>query len=188
MKISVKIQGLTPLLMHRFSDESYNAGKQNKDLTPRELAEPYAYRLKNGELYIPIDAMMSAMKYGGKFHTVGKNKVTTNKSSLVPAGITMLDLYMKLGAKDFEVDSRPVTNNALGGAKIISHRPRIDKWETNFQMDVDDLIFKDSKMGTEARVRAIVDDAGKKAGLLSFRPSCGGIFGKFIVIKWKVEK
>lgn len=184
MKISVKVKGLTPLMMHRFVD---GADKITKDMLPRDIAETYTYRNKDGELYIPADAFMAAMRYAGKWHKVGRSAICNAKSSLIHAGVYLDPLECLLGTKDFEVDSRPVVNNNIK-ARIMSHRPRLDHWETGFNMDVDDEIFHDSKMGTEKRIRMVLDDAGKKVGVLSFRPSCGGSFGRFMVTEWIVNK
>jgi len=184
--INVEIKGITPLLMHRLAMEMLEPGgnRQNKNLTPRELAEPYAYKNKQGELYIPADAIFAAIKYGGKFHKLGKNKITTNKASLICSYIQIEEIECLLGTKEFEVDSRPVTNQALGGARVISHRPRIDKWDTKFTISLDD----EPGGITDKLLYDIVADAGKKAGILSFRPSCGGQFGKFVITKWAIKK
>jgi hypothetical protein len=198
MRIQVKIQGLTPLLMHKFVA---GADKITKDMLPRVVAETYTYRNKDGELYIPSDAILKSMQNAGKWHKVGRSAITNSKSSLVPAGVSISAVFgdgnikglslstieCLLGTKDFEVDSRPVVNNNIK-ARLMCHRPRLDQWETNFEMEVDDEIFHDSKMGTEKRIRMVLDDAGKKVGLLSFRPACGGSFGRFVVTKWVIEK
>lgn len=182
MKIKVGIKGMTPLLMHRFSEEQYNNPVKDKTLTPRESADIYAYKLSDDELYIPGEAIFSCLMNGAKIggHKLGKNKITTNKSSLLPAGVTLLTNACKLGTKKFEVDTRSVVNNAIGGARLILHRPRLDEWQTEFELDVDQNMFP------EKLVRMIVDDAGRKAGLLSFRPERKGYFGQFVVTKWKV--
>jgi len=156
-------------------------------MLPRDVAERYTYRTEDGELYIPSDALMGAMKHAGKWHKVGRSAISNAKSSLIPAGISIIPLKCLLGTKEFEVDSRPVVNNNIK-ARIMSHRPRLDAWETKFEMDVDEDIFQDSKMGTEKRIRMVLDDAGKKVGLLSFRPACGGSFGRFMVTEWKIKK
>lgn len=182
MKIFIKIQGISPLLMCKCSNETLNGSNRlSKNATPREEAELFAYRLKDNELYIPVECIFASIIGAGKFHKIGKNKITTQKSSLVPAGITIINDACRLGTKDYEVDSRPVTIPSTGG-KIIRHRPRLDKWETEFELCVDSGMF------SENLVRQLIDDAGLKCGVLSFRPTCKGSFGKFKVIAWKAEK
>lgn len=188
MKIKIEISGISPLLMNRFTEENEvkvssgisavsNAGKG----TPREEATKKAYIDKKGYLYIPAQNIYAAIIAAGKFHKAGKNKITTTKSSLVPAGIFIEDVICPLGTKEFEVDSRSVVIPATGG-RIMAYRPRLDEWKTSFTLDVDRSMF-DEKI-----TRLLVDDAGSKCGLCDFRPAKRGPFGRFKVTGWKVEK
>lgn len=187
MKITVTIQGVTPLLMHRFTDENaletehgtrpISKGEKG---TPREQAEPKRYCDKEDNLYIPGPNINSCIVAAGKFHKLGKVKVTTLKSSLVPAGLIVEDITCDLGTKEFEVDSRRVVNPSTGGA-FMCHRPRLDVWGFTFHLDVDDEMF------SERFVRILIDDAGRKIGLGDFRPDRKGPFGRFVVKKWNVE-
>lgn len=188
-RITVKIQGVSPLLMNRFTEDAERAvsttGSSSikaRKGTPREQAEPKAYRLEDGTLYIPAPNIFAAIIQGGVFHNAtGKKKCTTAKSSLIPAGIVMESLECSLKTKDFEVDSRRVVIPATGGS-IMAHRPRLDKWETNFTILTDDEMFDPDF------VRKIIDSTGSKVGLGDFRPQRKGPFGRFVVTGWKVEK
>jgi len=154
-----------------------NFGKGKKG-TPREQAEPKCYKNSDGELVIPGPNMFAAIIDAGKFHKVGKNKVTTQKSSLVPAAMSLLEIVMLLRGGPWEVDSRSVVNPSTGG-RMMCHRPRLDEWELDFTLEVDDEMFHTDF------VRQLVDDAGKKIGLCDYRPSRKGPFGKFVVTGWK---
>lgn len=185
MNINVTIEGVTPLLMNRFHEEAAlqssagtSAVQVGKRGTPREQAEPKAYKDEKGNLYIPGPNLFSCLIEAGKFHKVGKSKVTTLKTSLVPAGIAVNELVLLLGVKKFEVDSRSVVIPATGG-RIMCHRPRLDKWKTRFTLEVDTDMF------SLEFVRKLVDDAGKKIGLGDFRPARKGPFGRFVVTSWK---
>ena len=187
MKIKVTIQGTTALLMHRFTDENearvasgINPVQGGQRGTPREQAESKLYSDKEGNLYIPGHNIFSCLVSAGKFHKVGRNKVTTQKSSLVPAGISVEELVISLNTKEFEVDSRSVVIPATGG-RVMCHRPRLDDWQLTFTLDVDTTMF-DPKF-----VRTLMDDAGKKCGLGDYRPERKGFFGKFVVIGWEEE-
>lgn len=185
--INVKIQGVTPLLMNRFTEEAeikvssgvstVTVGKKG---TPREQAEKKAYIDTEGNLYIPGPNIFSCLIQAGKFHKAGKSKVTTAKNSLVPAGIAIREIVCPLNTKDFEVDSRSVVIPSTGG-RIMAHRPRLDEWGVSFTLDVDDAMF------SPEFVRQLVDDAGSKIGLGDFRPDRKGPFGKFVVVGWNVE-
>jgi len=188
MRISVTIEGTTPLLMNRFTEASevtvssgtsatYKSGKG----TPREQAKPKLYADEKGNLYIPGSNIFAALIAAGVFHKVGKSKLTTMKTSLIPAGVMVEDLVCPLNTKDWEVDSRSVVIPSTGG-RIMCHRPRVDRWQCPFALDIDETMFSPSL------VRAILDDAGKKIGLGDYRPSRKGPFGRFVVKTWKVEK
>ena len=188
-KIHVTINGVTPLLMNRFTEDAaikVSAGTSSAittggKATPREQAQNKAYSDESGNLYIPGPNIFSCIIEAGKFHKAGKSKITTKKSSLIPAGVAVSEIVCPLGTKNFEVDSRSVVIPATGG-RIMAHRPRLDEWSLSFTLEVDDSMFASDL------VRQIVDDAGRKVGLGDFRPDRKGPFGKFVVTKWQVEK
>lgn len=185
MNINVAISGITPLLMNRFTEEAQikasngtTAAAIGKKGTPREQAEPKAYKFENGTLYIPGANLFAAIVAAGKYHKTGRSKITTMRSSLVPAGVNLLEPELSLKTKDFEVDSRSVVIPATGG-RVMCHRPRLDKWGLSFTLEVDEAMFD------PALVRTLVDDAGKKVGLGDYRPDRKGPFGRFVVSSWK---
>lgn len=184
--VKVTIEGVTPLLMNRFTSESeikissgVSAVSQGDKGTPREQAAKTAYMDEQGNLYVPGPNLFRSFIDAGKFHKNGKSKVTTKKSSLVTAGMCLNDIVLSLNTKKFEVDSRSVVIPATGG-RIMKHRARLDEWKLSFTLEIDTAIF------TAEFVRILVDDAGKKIGLGDFRPDRKGPFGKFVVTKWRV--
>lgn len=186
MKIEVTIEGISPLLMNRFTEaaEIQVSGGTSVSFrgdkgTPREQATPKCYADKKGDLYIPGPNIFAAIIAAGTFHKAGKSKLTTQKSSLIPAGLQMVDMVCPLNTKDWEVDSRSVVIPSTGG-RIMCHRPRVDKWTCTFTLDVDSGMFSPNL------IRAVIDDAGKKVGLGDYRPSRKGPFGRFVVKKWNV--
>lgn len=188
--ITVTIQGDSSILCNRFTDEAMEkiakgsstvtaAGSKG---TPRERAERTLYLGADGAPMIPGPNVYRSIIDAGRFHKAGKEKITTQKSSLVPAGIWLRDIECKItnpdcSAPQWEVDSRRVVNPATGGA-MMAYRARFDSWRLSFSLDVDDQMFG------ESIVRALVDDAGQKIGLGDFRPSRKGPFGRFKVIAW----
>lgn len=196
--ISVTIEPLSPLLMHRFPDGdngssvSVQSGHRpisnGEQGTPRDQAEGFSYRDGDGNLYIPGPNLNAAIIAAGKFHKHQKNKLTTFTTSLVPAGLLVTDLAIPLrdrtngGAQlnHFEVDSRRVVNRVTGGAHIC-HRPRVDSYKATFSLQWDDSYFPQSL------VRDLVNDAGSKIGVGAFRPEKKGPFGRFTVTNWTVE-
>lgn len=185
MEITVRIEGVTPLLMNRFSEENEvavssgtRASIKGMRGTPREQATAKAYSDKDGMLYIPGPNIFACLVAAGAFHKIGKQKVTTQKSSLIPAGVAVVELVCSLNTKAWEVDSRSVVIPSTGG-RIMCHRPRVDKWGVEFTLDLDEAMF-DPKF-----VRILVDDAGKKVGIGDYRPQRKGPFGRFVVSSWR---
>ena len=189
ISISVRIEGNTPLLMNRFTEDAEiavssgtsAAVKSRSKLSPREQAEKKRYVDDKGNLYLPGPNIFACLIQAGTFHKIGKSKVTTLKSSLIPAGLSVTEIVCPLGTKEFEVDSRSVVIPATGG-RIMCHRPRLDSWGCDFTLEVDDDMFHPDF------VREIVEDAGRKVGLGDFRPARKGPFGKFAITGWKVQK
>lgn len=186
MKVAVTIAGLTPLLMNRFTEtaEVSVSGGASPVLrgdrgTPREQAERKRYADEQGNLFIPGPNIFSCIINAGRFHKAGKKQLTTAKESLIPAGVSVMELVCPLIGSAWEVDSRSVVIPATGG-RIMCHRPRIDRWQTTFTLDIDEQVFSPDL------VRAVVDDAGKRIGLGDFRPVRKGPFGKFVVNAWGV--
>lgn len=184
-QVKISIQGITPLLMNRFTEVNevkvsggISAVSISGKGTPREQATAKSYSDEMGNLFIPGPNIFSCLVAAGKFHKTGKSKITTIKSSLIPAGIAIQEVVCSLNTKEFEVDSRSVVIPSTGG-RIMCHRPRLDEWELSFVLEVDTDMF-DLKT-----VRLLMDDAGKKVGLGDFRPDRKGPFGRFTVVEFK---
>jgi hypothetical protein len=189
MKIAVRIEGHTPLLCNRFTDKAAQSATGGTRMVavgdkglPREQAEEKLYLSETtGEPMIPQPNLFRAIIDAGKFHKAGKSKVTTAKSSLIPAFVSVDGIELPLIAPNgWEVDTRAVRIPSTGG-RILCYRPRFDCWALEFTIDLDTTGFSVKVL------RDIVDDAGKRIGLGDFRPDCKGPFGKFVVTKWEIE-
>jgi len=188
MFIKCTIQGQSPLLCNRFGEAEQAKVEKGtsfvarpKHGTPREQAQPKLYLSSEGRPVIPGPNVFSAIVDAGRFIKSGKSKLTTSKSSLVPAGVTVVEIEIPLAPAKWEVDSRAVVVPATGG-RVMCHRPRFDEWGLAFTIDVD------AEMFAQDTVRELVDIAGKRLGLGDFRPSRKGPFGRFKVTSWKIEK
>lgn len=187
--IDVTIEGVSPLLMGAFPDaqrEAIEAGSSSalkssaEKGTARDRAELRAYRSADGVLHIPAVCLMAAIVEAGKHIKVGRQKITTSTSSLVPAGVFVAPEEVSLGVTDYELDTRRCVNPSTKGAMIV-HRPRLDQWKASFQITVDPDLF------TAGIVRELVDIAGKRIGLMEFRPQKKGPYGRFVVTSWTAE-
>lgn len=181
MLINIEITGITPLLMNKFNLDEHQL-KKDKNLTPREAAQKVCYEDEQKKLYYPTMNIYACLIEAGKFHKEGKVKVTTARSSLIPAGIMIQGetIYFK-EPETWEVDNRAVVVPSTGG-RVVCHRPRLDKWSLDFTLEVD------LKMFSPKFVRTLVDDAGNKVGLGDFRPARKGIYGRFVVTNWDEAK
>lgn len=187
IQIKIEIAGESPLLCNRFTDAamlkldggtSAIAASSDKG-TPRERASERLYVDTAGRPVLPGPNLYRSFIDAGRFHKAGKEKITTMKSSLVPAAMWMKEVELLLLAEGWEVDCRTVVNPATGG-RMVAYRPRFDRWSLGFTLDVDEKMFGQSL------VRSLVDDAGSKIGVGDFRPARKGPFGRFKVTSWAV--
>lgn len=186
MLISAKIAGVTPLLCNRFTEMAQakvSAGtstaiSSGSKGTPREQAEPKLYTDSKGKPIFPGPNVMACIISAGEHVKAGKSKLSTKRSSLIPAGLTLLEPELPIAPGKWEVDSRAVVIPATGG-RVMAHRPRFDAWVLNFTLDVDETMF------SETLIRELLDLGGKRVGLGDFRPARRGPFGRFVVTGWK---
>jgi hypothetical protein len=130
MLIEFTIEGVSPLLCNRFTEAAQEAVERSSRPaqtgqrgTPREQAEPRLYLNDNHKPILPGPNLLAAIIESGKFVKSGRSKLTTNKASLVPAGINISELELPLRPGEWEVDSRPVVMPTTGG-RVMCHRPR----------------------------------------------------------------
>ena len=187
--VNITIEGITPLILNRFTEEAQMSASNgtrlstNKDRgSPQEIAETKLYTNDNGDKVIPQPNLLRCIIDAGKFFKAGKSKVTTIKSSLIPSCVDVEGVDIKILSKDgWTVDTRPVRIPSTGG-RILCHRPMFHDWKLSFIANIDTDII------SLALFREIVDAAGKRIGLGDFRPDCKGPFGKFCVTQWKETK
>ena len=171
--ISVKIKGISPLLMHAFPMVPLEAIEKK---TPEEQAKVAAYTdPETGLLYIPGINIQRAM-IAAATYSKGKGRASLQKQSA--ACLNISPERISLGTKTYTVDSRPVVVPATKG-RVMRHRPRLDSWEAAFEIEYDDTLLN------EKDVRTIMDNMGSRVGLLDFRPEKKGPFGRCMVTSWE---
>lgn len=183
----VEIRGVTPLLVHRFT-EAAEYGKATRRIIsemvdPREEARKNAYIAADGTFYLSAFAIQNAMASAGSNH-----KQRGSRKSLrfvVPSAVRMttdtLTILNGVGAaKDFEIDSRPVTIPATKG-RIMRHRPRFDQWGMKFNLTVNENLL------APETAHQLLNEAGQSIGIGDFRPEKRGPFGTFRVIKFNED-
>src|SRR3990172_807228 len=183
-ELECKIVGISPLMMYRYI-HGYNPPKIVDDvraecaLRLHTVMAGSSIGLKEGTIVVPQEAIYRSLMNGGKFKKLGMKKVTTEKSSLMPGYVTIPGFEFPLEYKGWEADIRTAVTGR--GDRVPVYRPRIDEWSLTFRI----WLQTPGVFGVDL-MRRIVDHAGPKVGLLSFRPEKKGGFGMFRVDKWAV--
>ena len=192
IRVEIQCQGVTPLLMNRLTMEGLEnirnkvkAPKGAGKPIPRDEAAPKVHQTEDGKPIIPTEALFACLVAAGQFARLdGKRQISTAKSTLLPAFLTMEDPYILLhGEKPgdkpkWEVDMRQ-GKNPNGGEAVAIVRPRFDKWGFKCSVIVD---THEIQMQT---IRSLFDMAGRRCGLFDFRPLRKGIYGQFVITSWK---
>ncbi len=181
-KIEVEIEGVTPVLMH----SAHNMGKEKtfkknpaKQYDPKVDAENVAYRNSKKELVLPSRCLKACFVNGAswfKFGNKGAKAIVAGCTRIEPSEILFQDNKGKVLTK-YEIDLRPVV---IQRARIIRARPRLDDWKCKFEIIYDDDIIKDVSI-----LERILEESGKRIGLLDNRPQKYGDNGNFKVTKFK---
>ena len=184
--IEVEIRGNTPLLIHKFAEQAEQAKATRRVMVdsydPRTEATKNAYIAPDGTYYFNAFAIPATMANAGVNHKMRGSRKTLK--FIVPSAVrmevdtvTILDGDGK-AARNFEVDSRPVTIPATKG-RVMRHRPRFDNWGAKFR-----LILNDQMLSSEDAHR-LLNEAGESMGIGDFRPEKRGPFGTFRVTKFE---
>ena len=171
-QVEVKIEGVSPLLQHRYEMEEAESKSKKKvgSVDYSKEAEKAIYRDESGKIYQPASHIEGAlMKAAVNFQITGKGKKTykdlTKMVIVEPFAIPHLQ-------KAFKVDKRPVVINR---ARVVRYRPRFDKWSLKFTMMV-----TEDQLPIEV-LEEIMEYAGRYIGIGDYRPR----FGRFRIVEFK---
>lgn len=188
-RIDVSIEGVTPLIMRRFTEEDQESATRGSRKavattnrgTPLEQCEKALYRDLDGTIALPQPNILRCFIDGGNFHKAGRKKITTQKESMLYSCLDIEGVMLPVIHKQpWKVDTRPIRNPSTGG-RHLRHRPMFDDWRINMVVILDDDMI-DLKL-----IREIIDDAGNRVGLGDYRPSTKGPYGRFVVTHWEVQ-
>lgn len=181
MKFQVEIEGIAPLLMHKFSEgmltkiKPKSGDKVLSEEERREQAKQFAY-INEGKLVQPAIHIEGALiKAATELKLSGSGKKTYK--DLMKAAAFVTPELIPHEIQKWDVDSRAVVNPTTRG-RSMCYRPRLDEWELKFQLEVLD------ERADAAAIEEIVNIAGLRQGLGSYRPK----FGRFKVTKFKEIK
>lgn len=186
--IEVTITGTTPLLCNKFTDAAQQSATEGTRTTavgdrgtPQEQAEAKLYIGHDNKPMIPQPNLFRCIIDAGTFFKAGKSKITTQKTSIIPACVEVGPIEIPIQHKEpWTVDTRAVRIPSTGG-RILCHRPCFNDWALTFDITLDITML------SEKMLRELVDAGGKRIGLGDFRPACKGPFGKFVVTNWNSE-
>lgn len=185
--VKATIQGISPLLINRFKEESEipaktrKAGKKDYG-TPRQQAEKTAYcDEENGKaLWIPsawVKGAIQTVASDYKLPSSRKSAKSVTGGAIIPIEEKLYFLE-KYKLADVEIDSRPCV---VQRARIMRHRARLEKWSVEIHLEIDEEILPPEE------VHQMLSDAGRRAGLGDYRPQKGGPFGRYQITNWQVQ-
>ena len=179
--IEVRIEGISPLLQHRFPEEDHDAKSKKQSATSGDAdIEKSLYRLPDGTVYQPAEHLMGALKgAGARFQIPGRRKATYK--NVVSSGYLIIEPFAIPHLKPkWDVDSRPVVNPSTKG-RVLRKRPCFREWALSFK-----IIVEETEIPINV-LKEMLDLAGRSIGIGDFRPAKGGSFGRFLVARFDVQ-
>ncbi len=184
-KVKVVLNGLTPLLMHNVesmmseSEDIAKAGSKKYDPVEEARKGAYMTQIKGKTVLCVPNRCVYGMilRSASYFKVKGRNVQSTIAGAI---DVTPENIPLTLDGKfitNYIIDKRSVV---IQKARIIRCRPRIDKWELEFE-----LVYNEDYIADDKLLKKIITDGGIKVGLLNFRPEKKGTFGKFEIKSWK---
>lgn len=174
----VEIQGVCPILFHKWNVESIAskaAAKKGSAEKKSDDIDSYVYRNDKGEICIPGEYLRGAIIHAAKFQ---QDPRSPRKSAmdLFKAAIVSLTELASLGSKDWDyLDKRRVVIQRNG---ITRCRPAMKEgWKAKFILMCNLPEYVDGNL-----LNQTIQQAGKLIGLADFRPS----YGRFLVTKFEV--
>lgn len=165
----VKIEGVAPILFHRWSNEGVAtkaAAAKNSAAKKTDDLESYVYRTSIGNLAIPGAYLRGALVEAARYR---QDPRSPRKSAmdLVKAGIISLTDLADLGVDDWAyVDQRRVL---IQRNAITRSRPALlEGWRAEF-----DLLITIPEYIDRAWLLDLLTSAGRLVGVADFRPTYG---------------
>lgn len=186
-EITVKIQGVAPLIMHngQTCDPANKFAKAMKEITGKrkKTEEDHAelsriewmaglYVDDKAQLIIPSDVLDSALVEGAKKSKLGKqfkSAVFVPYDAKLDIGVSKYTLEHLWNNENF----RDVRGVRVGTSRVMRTRPLFRDWSASFCVQFDD---EQVNLGD---VKRAIRDCGKQVGLCDYRPK----YGRFDVVE-----
>lgn len=174
--ITFGIIGATPLIMHKWSEKAkkmmrLTAAERKKIMKvardPEQEAADAMYTLPDGSPGFPVVALKAAL-IDAAHKDLGLERTLFRKAFFIHGAhgnLVPFDHSDPILREDFVRVGR--------GQSDFRYRPMFEEWRVTIQAEIDyDLL-------NEQDVVNLVNRAGFSIGLLEWRPSCDGEFGRF---------
>lgn len=174
--LNIEITGLSPLLMNTAKYLGVRTSTSvTKSYKPEEEAEKSAYWTTKGkkELMIPSEVIYACILNASSFHKINKRSA----KSVMAGSIRIEPSEIRLGTSDYEIDTRSVV---IQRNRVLKSRAKLENWKAKFQIVYDDRTITDSII-----IKTIMEEAGRRIGLMDFRPQKAGWFGTFQITKFE---
>lgn len=191
--VEVTLKGLSPLMTDCMKEQviweqlvlGIRPAKQT-DLTQEQIAEKKLYTDDAGAIGIPSTNLFACLREAGRYVKVdAKKSVSTASSTVLPAVLSINEMFMPLtdgsgNPAQWKPDvRRGMLDNAGKKVAVGLVRPMFKEWQIKCTLEVDSEELELEK------VRKLLQIAGSKIGLCSFRPECNGQFGRFEMVGWE---
>jgi hypothetical protein len=198
-RVSVRIEGLTPMIQHngQIASPLNPYAKKLKEIssirkkTDSHFEEMAEIEWRSGlywddeiGVYVPAENLFAMLIKGAKRLKLGPyiSAVTID----TPIGCPLITKNAKdLVALNKDPANRLQNLVTINRSKVLRTRPKFDVWELEIPLEIDDTVI------TLDQVEQIIHLCGKMVGLSDWRPSSPqspGIYGKFIVNKFEEIK
>lgn len=196
-KFNIQISGISPLIQSNVA--SMEIGKATSEAEINKLLEAQVYRQKDGYLYHPAEGVRKSFLEAAKFYATKINKISAKTFfngiiTIIPYDYVLLTRNGKplsggLDEAYRRLDMSAVNNNCKPPARIMTHRPIIDPWESSFVFEIDNDMVPKMDDSIINAIKETLKIAGKRIGIGVFSPRKTGMYGRYEITKFeKVEE
>lgn len=177
-RVSVKIQGVSDFLFHRWNCESVDEraqAKKGSKIKKTDDLDSYVYRNEKNQLCIPGEYLRMSIINAAKFQ---QDPRSSRKSAmdLFKAGVISLSSLCPLGTEKWDYEDKRKVNIQRNGINRIRPAMRAG-WEAVFE-----FMINLPEYITPSYFNEVIQSAGRLVGVGDFRPT----YGRFQVTNFSV--
>lgn len=177
-RVEAKLEGVCPLLFHRWNNESVAAKAKAKKGSIEKKSddiESYLYKDDRGFVCIPGEYVRQSIIHAAKYEQDPRSP-RKSMMDLTKAAVVSLTELASVGIKEADyIDQRRVV---IQRSAITRSRPALKQgWKATFQFQVNLPEYL-----PQQKFNYLLQQAGRIIGLADFRPS----YGRFTVVKFEL--